>query len=81
MDNSHTIGRATRPAEQETTMAPINADLLKILACPKCKAPIREVGDELHCTAAACGLIYPVRDGIPIMLIEEARAPVTAPGR
>ena len=60
----------------------VDAELLKILACPACKKPVepREVADVpedqrhwLVCTA--CGRQYPVRDGIPIMLIEEARMP------
>jgi hypothetical protein len=50
----------------------INKELLEILACPKCKAPIREEGDKLVCTNAQCRLPYPVRDGIPVMLIDEA---------
>ena len=52
---------------------PLNPELLKILACPKCKTPVKEVGDELECTNTACGLVYPVRNGIPVMLIDEAR--------
>ncbi len=45
--------------------------LLEILACPQCKTPVRLAGGGgLQC--AACGRIYPVRDGIPIMLVEEA---------
>jgi uncharacterized protein YbaR (Trm112 family) len=55
---------------------PIDKDLLEILACPKCKQPVEERtkdGQEyLVCTAADCGLAYPVRDGIPVMLIDEA---------
>ena len=58
-------------------MQPIQKDLLDILACPKCKGPVRAAGDFIQCTAPNCGLRYPVRDGIPIMLIEEAQAPKT----
>ncbi|OGV60651.1 MAG: hypothetical protein A2498_12335 [Lentisphaerae bacterium RIFOXYC12_FULL_60_16] len=59
-------------------MKPIDPKLLEILACPKCHARIQEAADGLHCTQATCGLVYPVRDGIPIMLIEEAiRPPVS----
>jgi len=52
---------------------PIEPDLLEILACPKCKGPIKlnEVGDGLVCEA--CRLVYEIRDDIPIMLVEEAR--------
>ncbi len=51
---------------------PIEKDLLEILACPKCKGDIRltENGDGLICDA--CKLKYPIRDGIPVMLIDEA---------
>ena len=45
-------------------------ELMDILVCPSCKSGLREEADELVCTG--CGLCYPVRDGIPIMLIEEA---------
>jgi len=56
--------------------------LLEILACPKCHAPLRpdEEAGELACTAAECGLAYPVRDGIPVLLIDEARSPGEARG-
>ena len=48
--------------------------LLKILVCPKCKGDLsyREQDQLLEC--AACRLRYPVRDDIPIMLIDEAAA-------
>jgi uncharacterized protein len=51
----------------------IHPELLKILACPKCKGEIylNEAGDGLVCDT--CKLIYEIRDDIPIMLIEEAR--------
>jgi uncharacterized protein len=51
--------------------------LLDILACPKCHAPLRvdEQAAELVCTGADCGLAYPVRDDIPVLLIDEARDP------
>lgn len=46
--------------------------LLKILVCPKCRGELdyREADAELVCPA--CRLRYPVRDGIPIMLLDEA---------
>ncbi|HVN63183.1 MAG TPA: Trm112 family protein [Candidatus Binataceae bacterium] len=51
----------------------LSQDLLDILACPKCKGDLRltEKQDGLVC--GACKLIYPIRDDIPIMLIEEAK--------
>ncbi|MFJ9697665.1 Trm112 family protein [Kitasatospora sp. NPDC101183] len=53
--------------------------LLEILVCPQCRAALVE-GDtedqpELVCTGADCGLAYPVRDGIPVLLVDEARRP------
>jgi uncharacterized protein YbaR (Trm112 family) len=48
----------------------IDQDLLEILACPACKTPIRLEGDRLICDR--CGRRYPIRDGIPVMLIDEA---------
>lgn len=51
--------------------------LLEILACPKCRSPLRtdEQASELVCTGKECGLAYPVRDYIPVLLVEEARDP------
>jgi uncharacterized protein len=54
--------------------------LLEILACPKCHAPLRadEEASELACTSAECGLAYPVRDDIPVLLVSEARDPTAS---
>jgi hypothetical protein len=51
---------------------PISQELLEILVCPKCKGDIHltPAGDGLVCDA--CRLMYPIRDDIPIMLIDEA---------
>ena len=51
---------------------PIRKELLDILCCPKCKGDIslNESQDGLICDA--CRLMYPIRDDIPIMLIDEA---------
>ena len=55
----------------------IYAWLLDTLACPECHSPLRvdEAASELVCTNQACGLAYPVRDDIPVLLVEEARRP------
>lgn len=53
----------------------IDEELLKILACPACKAEVKLVGERLVCQNAQCGLRYPIRDGIPVMLIDEAEKP------
>jgi uncharacterized protein len=51
--------------------------LREILVCPACRCALRveETDEELVCTAEACGLAYPVRDDIPVLLVEEARKP------
>jgi uncharacterized protein YbaR (Trm112 family) len=50
----------------------ISKELLDILVCPQCKGDLRmtEAQDGLVC--GACRLRYPIRDDIPIMLIDEA---------
>ncbi len=50
----------------------ISQELLEILACPKCKGDVRltETQDGLVCDA--CKLLYPIKDDIPVMLIDEA---------
>jgi uncharacterized protein YbaR (Trm112 family) len=50
-------------------------DLLDIMACPFCKSELRYEGDKLYCTNKECGLVYGVKDDIPIMLIDEAGRP------
>ena len=50
----------------------IDKELLEILACPACKGPVVLEGDRIVCTKPGCGLRYPIRDGIPVMLIDEA---------
>jgi uncharacterized protein YbaR (Trm112 family) len=47
--------------------------LLAIIVCPACHASLEPTGDELVCTG--CGLAYPVRDDIPVLLVDEARKP------
>ena len=50
----------------------LSKELLEILACPKCKGDIflSRTGDGLICKA--CRLVYPIREDIPVMLIDEA---------
>lgn len=50
----------------------MDENLIKILACPKCKSDVEFRGDKIICKNPKCGLKYPVKDGIPVMLIEEA---------
>jgi uncharacterized protein len=51
----------------------LDKELLEILACPLDKQPVELRGEHLVCTS--CGRRYPIRDGIPVMLLEEADSP------
>jgi uncharacterized protein len=53
--------------------AAINPQLLQILVCPLTRSPLRQEGDEL--VGAVGGMRYPIREGIPILLIDEAKLP------
>jgi uncharacterized protein YbaR (Trm112 family) len=52
---------------------PLDPELVKILRCPLTRSPLRLEGDVL--IAERGGLRYPVRDGIPVLLVEEAALP------
>ena len=51
----------------------IDPALMAIIVCPACKSTLEVVAEELVCTG--CGLAYPVRDDIPVLLVDEARKP------
>lgn len=63
--------RKNRPMSEQQDI--IDKDLLKVLACPDCKVSVRLEGQKLICDK--CGRRYPIRDGIPIMLMDEAEQP------
>lgn len=53
----------------------IDDRLLEVIACPQCRAPLTRLGPEgveLACTNGDCGLVYPVRDGVPVLLVDHA---------
>lgn len=52
----------------------ISPELLEILRCPECKSEVKIKEDEsgLKCTNVECKLVYPIRDEIPVMLVDEA---------
>lgn len=53
-------------------MGELDKELLSILVCPESNAPLVQVGDWLYSLDSATRRRYPIRDGIPIMLITEA---------
>ncbi len=53
---------------------PLDAEFLKILVCPETKAPLIQSGDWLYSTDSGNRKKYPIRDGIPVLLIDEAEA-------
>jgi uncharacterized protein YbaR (Trm112 family) len=52
----------------------ISAELLKILACPKCKGQLLHRPDVPSLVCNSCALSYPIRDDIPVLLIDEAES-------
>jgi len=52
---------------------PLSPELKEILACPKCKGELdfHEEANEIHCQR--CRLVFRIDDGIPVMLLDEAR--------
>jgi len=51
----------------------VSKELLEILVCPVCKNPVELLQQENGLRCAECCLIYPIRDDIPVMLVDEAR--------
>lgn len=51
----------------------MDPEFLKRLACPVCKSPLAAEGEKLAC--CKCGRRYPVRDGVPVLLADEAEMP------
>ncbi len=58
--------------EDRRSLMKISPELLAILACPRCKEGVQPMEDESYLFCSACRVKYPVVDGIPLMLIEEA---------
>ena len=55
------------------TKSGVDPKLLEILVCPLTKGPLRYDRENQELISEQAGLAYPIRDGIPIMLIDEAR--------
>ncbi|MCR1782713.1 Trm112 family protein [Nocardioides carbamazepini] len=52
----------------------MSPELLAIIVCPACKGELT-LTDVPELACGGCGLVYPVRDGIPVLLVDEARKP------
>jgi hypothetical protein len=62
-------------APEPREVMPIPNDLLEILVCAFCKSELKLEGERLRCTHSECGLVYAIKDDIPIMLVDEAERP------
>ena len=51
----------------------VRQDLLDILVCPQCKTPVKLLPDGSGLKCQACKRVYPIRNDIPVMLLEEAK--------
>ena len=51
---------------------PVDPELLAILACPECKTPVVPVNNGAGLKCGTCKRVYPVKDDIPVMLLDEA---------
>ena len=65
---------------EQGTGARIEPWLREILRCPQCRSELADAtgpegAPELHCTNTECGLQYRIDDGVPVLLVDEARKP------
>jgi uncharacterized protein len=58
---------------------PVDKELLDILVCPNCRGEVEYQPERDVIVCTKCGLRYPVRDDIPVMLIDEAERPDGSP--
>ncbi len=52
----------------------LDPELLAVLVCPVTRGPLRYDEERQELVSETAGLAYPIRDGVPVMLVEEARA-------
>jgi len=71
-DRARSGEKGRGPVTLTVSMA-ISKDLLEILVCPLCKAPVELKQDENGLKCVECKRVYPIRDDIPVMLVDEAR--------
>ena len=73
-DNAAKLTHRTRlkRANIEESEMPISEQLLEILVCPACRAKVELKPDGSALKCVECKRVYPIRDDIPVMLIDEA---------
>ena len=57
----------------------ISQELLDLLVCPVCKTPVKLTTDERGLRCATCRIVYPIRDGFPVMIRDEAKPESSSP--
>ena len=57
----------------------LDRQLLELVRCPDCRGTLTPDDQQSTLTCDACGLVYPVRDGVPVLLVDEATRPGAAP--
>jgi hypothetical protein len=72
--------RGERSTQMANSRTGVDPKLLEILVCPVTHGPLRYDPEHSELVSERAGLAYPIRDGIPIMLVEEARRLDDAPG-
>jgi LSD1 subclass zinc finger protein len=54
-------------------MTTISQELVDLLVCPACKTPVKLTADQEGLRCTTCHIVYPIREGLPVMIREEAR--------
>jgi uncharacterized protein len=67
------LRRPTFPARKVFEVMAISEQLLEILVCPACRAKVELKADGSGLKCVECKRVYPIRDDIPVMLIDEAK--------
>ena len=72
-DYNDVCGRGTqRPFRLRSSSMPVDPELLEILACPNCKTKVELVKNGTALKCGQCKRVYPIKDDIPVMLLDEA---------
>src|SRR6187399_1739965 len=66
------MGKAILAQNAIVSSVALDAELLEILACPNCKTPVTLVKNGAALKCGTCHRVYPIKDDIPVMLIDEA---------